>query len=461
MKAEDGFSKFIPETTEEKLIPVEKVAVGPEEMYPRSGIDRDKVSEYFERLQFSEPPPIKAAPLGDGSYLLVDGNHRLSAIRKAKREAVMAEILNANGHDEGRMVALALYYNSGNALHLNVEEIKRIVHVLYSEFSYSVDRLATLTSRCPRTIYNWTRDIRHEKRKDQEESVKKLKEEGKTQEEISDITGIPQRTVSDILNRPLADCAKTAKSTENELEVSPDYNPVADPDLFEKGGIGSFVSKRQAKQKRIEDKYFERISKKEETIAEIKVGMNEYRELRERTGVLNSSVYIEKHIAPLCEIISQLIDIAPEAVKKNRDASVEDLISLFTPFSPFYEAITTLSVLVRNLKDITAGLDAEKFNETLDIWKEVCEVRDWYVDYHDGDIPDSNTYIQAIKRIVEQLMKEKASDIPRSIERAYERLASSPQDDGPAEDDGDNTYSITFLADNISVIEGVGAGVEG
>jgi len=461
MKVQEEFSKFIPEAVEEKLIPVEKVSVGSEEMYPRSGIDQDKVIEYYERLEFTEPPPVKAAPLGDGRYLLIDGNHRLSALRKAKREAVMAEVLDANGHDEGRMVALALYYNSGNAIHLNVEEIKRIVRVLYGEFSYSVDSLAGLTSRRPRTIYDWTKDIREERRKEQEERVKELKEEGKTQEEISGIAGIPQRTVSDILNRSLADCAKTAKSAKNELDVSPDYNPVADPDLFEKGGIGSFVSKRQAKQKRIEDKYFDRISKKEETLAEIKGGMNEYKELRERTGVLNSSVYIEKHVAPLCEIIGQLIDIVPEAVKKNRDASVEDLISLFTPFSPFYESITTLSVLIRNLKDVTAGLDAEKFKETLDIWNKVSEVRDWYVDYHDGDIPDSNTYIQAIKKIVEQLMKDKARDIAGSIERAYESLASSPQDNGPGDDDGDTTCSMTFLADNISAIGGIVAGVEG
>lgn len=85
------------------------------------------------------------------------------------------------------------------------------------------------------SVRPWTRDQREQDKRQRNEAVIELAEQGKTQKEIAEETGVPQRTVSDILseNVQMRETAKEAvdqeASTEEPALESESARSTADP----------------------------------------------------------------------------------------------------------------------------------------------------------------------------------------------------------------------------------------
>lgn len=213
-----------PEIKSIRNIPIEKISFD-QGIYPRASTNQEMVAAYADRLESTSPPPVKVAEYGDGRYLLLDGNHRVEACRKAGRKETEAEVIDADTRDIVRMGILAWSYNMDNrGVFITPDEVEKNV-CRYFEAGLSIKDLSELSQRTERTIERWTKAIRKKKTEEKEQKVLELRREGKTQEEIEKATGVPQRTVSRIEKRSLAkndilsETAKTPFITELDSAI--------------------------------------------------------------------------------------------------------------------------------------------------------------------------------------------------------------------------------------------------
>lgn len=133
-----------PEIKSIRNIPIEKISFD-QGIYPRASTNQEMVAAYADRLESTSPPPVKVAEYGDGRYLLLDGNHRVEACRKAGRKETEAEVIDADTRDIVRMGILAWSYNMDNrGVFITPDEVEKNV-CRYFEAGLSIKDLSLLS----------------------------------------------------------------------------------------------------------------------------------------------------------------------------------------------------------------------------------------------------------------------------------------------------------------------------
>lgn len=166
-----------------------------EELYPRDRINNSKVEEYSEIL--SVLPPI----IINQENILIDGAHRLFAFKKREQKEIDVEIIKTKDNDDLFLKAVEL--NAKHGYQLTQREKKNQIIKLYHKIlkneskSYDVKRLKEAFSIPDSTFSDWTKDLNDELESQQLQKILDLWLQCKTQEEIGNLLGMKQNTISD------------------------------------------------------------------------------------------------------------------------------------------------------------------------------------------------------------------------------------------------------------------------
>lgn len=173
-------------------IPIDKVTLD-RSVYPRDTINKEIVDYYCERLGYSDSPPIKVVLQKDGSYLLIDGNYRLEAHRKAGKDEIEADILDVDENDLTMLSLLAIEYNlNDRGLFVEPNNLKQKVIQFYKAGA-KISELSSLVRIPERTIQEWTKV-------ETEKKIVSLHEDlGKSPDEIADELGLQRNFVNTVL----------------------------------------------------------------------------------------------------------------------------------------------------------------------------------------------------------------------------------------------------------------------
>ncbi|QID32303.1 ParB N-terminal domain-containing protein [Pampinifervens florentissimum] len=185
----------------------------PQGLLPRvlTGTVAEVVERYKEALELGEEfPPIKVWKR-ESSYWLIDGVHRLSALRELGKEYVEAELVECKGELDFRVKAIQ--ENIKHGLALSLEEIKENARLLFKAGLKDVEELARVFKKSERTIYRYVEDLMEEEKQNLRKQVLELREKGLSLQQIADQLGIDKATVSR--------CCKIDKMSKMQLSLPP------------------------------------------------------------------------------------------------------------------------------------------------------------------------------------------------------------------------------------------------
>ena len=204
-----------------------------DDLDPRlSDRDDDLIEQYADI--FDALPPIEINQHNE----VIDGWHRVRAAEQAKRTEI-AYVVETDGDDD-----LADRMWESNLRHgVQYTRDQRQTHGLKLHGRGLVAKeIADRVGVSAATVRRWTEDQRERDRQLRNEAVLELAEKGKTQAEIAEETGVPQRTVSDILSENVQ-MRKTAKDLGDELPTPEEPDPdTAEAPADEKSDIPESIS---------------------------------------------------------------------------------------------------------------------------------------------------------------------------------------------------------------------------
>jgi len=180
----------------------------------------EKVEEYKEAMSEGEQfPPIVVWDKGNGIYWLIDGMHRLLALKRLGKDTIKAEVVELADELEARI--LAIEKNMLHGIPLSREEKKELARLLYAD-GVEIEKLKRLFRVSERTIYNWVEGIR---RRAKDEELKRqaleLRRQGLSQQEVAERLGVSQRVISNWERESLAQPAIFAgSSNENNSQLT-------------------------------------------------------------------------------------------------------------------------------------------------------------------------------------------------------------------------------------------------
>ena len=180
-----------------------------DDLDPRLGQrDDDLIAQYAEI--FDGLPPIEINQKNE----LVDGWHRVRAAEEIGRTEIAYVVVETEGDDDlgDRMWAANLKHGvQYTRVQRQTQGLK-----LYQRRLTTKD-IAGRVGVSAATVRRWTKDQRERDKHDRNDLVIKLAQRGIKQAEIAKETGVPQRTVSDILseNVQMRETAKEVESLEN------------------------------------------------------------------------------------------------------------------------------------------------------------------------------------------------------------------------------------------------------
>jgi len=192
------------------LKPVSEIKII-EKLYPRSSVDTKTIQQYAENIEVL--PPIEV----NQNNILIDGAHRLSAYKQCKKEEIPCIVTHTDTDDD--LYLLTLQRNAVHGLQLSSSDKSSIANKLCG---YVDEDVLIKTLSISKATYNkWTKNKRDQQAEEKEKKVTGLWLQCYTQEEISKITEIPQRTLSDIIKK----FSETAKISETAKNFKPEiYN---------------------------------------------------------------------------------------------------------------------------------------------------------------------------------------------------------------------------------------------
>jgi len=163
-----------------------------EDLYPRFEPNQQLIKKYSESLEYL--PPIKI----DQHNILIDGFHRLKAHELIKENSIKVEIIEVKSERE--LKQLAYKWNSNHGLQLTNEEKKQYAIEMIGE-STSKD-LVNILSVNIKSINRWTKNKRELLKKEKNRRIiEEYLRAWNTQESIVKLLGIPQQTISDIIDK--------------------------------------------------------------------------------------------------------------------------------------------------------------------------------------------------------------------------------------------------------------------
>jgi hypothetical protein len=158
------------------------------DLYPRFELDQQTVNLYM--LNLDGLPPI----IVNKDLILVDGYHRLTAVKASGREYVDTEVLDV---PEDQILVEAIKRNSIHGKQLTQEEKRSLAVRLYSKRTQ--EEIAKILAIDQSTVSKWFSRLEEARREEQRKRVLDLYLRGCTQQEIADKIGRKQGTIAEII----------------------------------------------------------------------------------------------------------------------------------------------------------------------------------------------------------------------------------------------------------------------
>lgn len=171
-----------------------------QDLYPRFKPNPSKIQEYAENIE--RLPPIEL----NQDNILIDGYHRWKAYETAKVKEI--PYFTTTTESEFELERLAVERNSFHGQQLTPDE-KKLYAIKWCGV-FEKDKIKNTLSISLESYNKWTKSKRDDQEVQQKKKIYDLWLACETQTSIEEITGIPQRTVSNIL----ADFSKFSKFTE-------------------------------------------------------------------------------------------------------------------------------------------------------------------------------------------------------------------------------------------------------
>ena len=205
-------------------IPAAQISVH-EDLQPRVRIDGELAADYFEAMcDGSEFPPVVVFFDG-GKYWLADGYHRYHAVKGSETEQeIPADIREGTFRDA---VAYSVQANRDHGWRRSKGDIAKAfaTAVRYTLVDPTDADSVRQDLRCSRgRAFELTEPHRVKAKAERDRQIAEKRAEGKTHQQISDETGVPRRTVTDVLGEKSTmdyspkHIASSADSTNQEMD---------------------------------------------------------------------------------------------------------------------------------------------------------------------------------------------------------------------------------------------------
>lgn len=130
-----------------------------EKFYPRTDCDWMQAHRYAEsmRIALKDPkakqfPPIDVVPLGDGTFRVIDGWHRVKAAKELKLVSIEAVIIKAASEGEQFLAAVRANLTHGKGLS-NFERAQIAIRLRSSEFNWGLQRVAEFLGMAKKSLF--------------------------------------------------------------------------------------------------------------------------------------------------------------------------------------------------------------------------------------------------------------------------------------------------------------------
>ena len=176
-------------------IPLSKI-VQDKDIYPRFQVDPDRINLFSELLECETKfPPLKVVK-ENGSYVLLDGFHRMEAYKRTGRCSVETELWDVS-RCHARMASAR--FNNNSSKPLSAGELQQVIIDAYQKDGIkNTDEIAREVACSERYVRKTLQPIRDKERKELETKVKKLMNDGSSQREIAKKVGVSQSNIYDM-----------------------------------------------------------------------------------------------------------------------------------------------------------------------------------------------------------------------------------------------------------------------
>jgi hypothetical protein len=162
-----------------------------EDLYPRFEPNQATIQKYAYSVEYL--PPIKL----NQSNILIDGFHRWKAHQLAGETEIAFEVIETASEKELKKLAYQL--NANHGLQLSSDEKRVYAREMVGDMS--IKELAIILSTSESIITKWTVDKREALKEERNRMIVELYLRAwNTQQSITDVMGVPQKTISDIIN---------------------------------------------------------------------------------------------------------------------------------------------------------------------------------------------------------------------------------------------------------------------
>ena len=179
-----------------------------DDLDPRLGErDDDLIAQYADI--FDALPPIEINQHNE----VIDGWHRYLAAKQANRTEIAYVVVETDGDDD-----LADRMWESNLRHgVQYTRDQRQTHGLkLHERGLAAKVIATRVGVSASSVYSWTKELREKIKQERDAEIARLREEGMTQQEIADETGVPRGTIA--RNVQISKTGRTNKESGSETE---------------------------------------------------------------------------------------------------------------------------------------------------------------------------------------------------------------------------------------------------
>ncbi|MEM3426660.1 MAG: helix-turn-helix domain-containing protein [Nitrososphaerales archaeon] len=202
---------FMSLSYEEREVALRELKPLPSELYVRKSLDREWVENLKDLILqgFYEPVLIVASSVEAlGKNYLVDTHHTYQALKELGRTSAPALVIS-KPIDLLTLYELQLQLNKAEQKPVSLREKKESLLRLYIKLKNMhgykfwenrralLEKLSSATEIPIRTIYAYLEEQLKEEKKQLQEIALRLYQEGKTQQEIEEMLGVPRRTLSD------------------------------------------------------------------------------------------------------------------------------------------------------------------------------------------------------------------------------------------------------------------------
>jgi hypothetical protein len=166
-------------------------------VYPRKTHDPALVQKYVECLDEIEAKHNFMSVSED--MTLLDGRHRhLAYLKRYEGNGHAAEVdvfVYPVVEDEDKL-STSIELNNDHGWQLSDKDKARCAEDLYIRFHWPLDKIAVKVSAAKRRVLEWTKDLREQEEKRQNEAIFDLYLSCHTEDEIAEATGISRQTVN-------------------------------------------------------------------------------------------------------------------------------------------------------------------------------------------------------------------------------------------------------------------------